>query len=203
MRVSALWRLVLVALLGAFASLALALARPPGEPASSGRLAVGDKGFELDIEDQHGNRVTYPLPEERLDPDGSAPVVLVVWADRRGADARRGWADALRERYAAHLDRTVLPSLVVLPVAHLPNVPGPIRALIRKRTFGDRRPTGLDWQKRTAAQLGFEPGVPNLALFAPDGTLTARLSGEPTEANRRALFAALDRLLQPSEPDPL
>jgi len=193
MRISVLRGLLLLGL----ASPALVYAAE--DSSRSGPLSVGETGFELDIEDQHGNPVTYPLPEEGLDPDGSSPVVLVVWADRRGADARRGWADALRERYAAHLDRTTEPGLVVLAVAHLPDVPGPIRALIRRRVFNDRRPTGLDWKKQTAAQLGFEPGVPNLALFASDGTLTARLSGEPTEANRQALFAALDRLLQPPE----
>lgn len=158
--------------------------------------APEDAGFRLDLEDQHGGRVVYPLSEERLNADGSAPVVLVVWAGRRGASGRKGWTEALRGRYAAQLDRQALPGLVVLPVAELPKVPGPIRALIRNRYFDDRPPTGLDWGQTVGEQLGFEPDVPNLAVLAPDGTLAARLSGEATEDNRQTLFEALDPLLE-------
>jgi len=163
---------------------------PPRE-----RLTLGDTGFRLDLEDQHGETVTYPLPAKLLDADGSPPVVLVIWADRRGADGRQGWKEALRNRYPEALDRARQPGLVVLPVAHLPDVPGPVRALIRNRFFDDRPPTALDWKKTVARQLGHEPHVPNLAVLAPDGALAARLSGEATEDNRRALFRVLDALL--------
>lgn len=172
----------------------------PGSP--PGLLTPGDRGFELELEDQYGDRVVYPLPENRLNPDGSAPVTLVVWAGRRGAEARRGWTRALRERYAASLDRESRPGLVVLPVAHLPEVPGLLRGFILRRHFDDRPPVGLDWDRAVARQLGFEPSTPNLAVLDPEGRLAARLSGDPTEANRRRLFQVLDPLLGPASPDP-
>lgn len=170
---------------------------PPG-----GRLRVGDSGFELDVEDQHGDRIVYPLPSERLNPDGSAPVTLVVWADRRGADARTGWTEALRGRYPEQLERETRPGLVVLPVAHLPDVPGLLRGFIVRRYFADRPPTGLDWERTVAEQLGLEPSVPNLAVLAPDGRLVTRLSGPATEDTRRRLFRTLDPLLYPDRSDP-
>lgn len=156
----------------------------------------------LEVEDQRGGRIVYPLPQELLEPDGSAPVTLVVWAGRRGADARRGWTEALRSRYPEPLGRETRPGLVVLPVAHLPAVPGPLRRLILRRYFDDRPPTGLDWQRTVAEQLGFDPSTTNLALLAPDGRLVARLSGDPSEANRQRLFRVLDPLLDPRSPDP-
>lgn len=174
----------------------------PGSDSTPHRLALGDTGFELELEDQYGGRVAYPLPAERLNPDGSAPVTLVVWAGRRGADARRGWTEALRDRYPEPLDRESLPGLIVLPVAHLPDVPGFLRGFILRRHFEDRPPTGLDWDHIVSRQLGFESATTNLAVLAPDGRLAARLSGDPTEANRQRLFQVLDPLLSPPSSDP-
>lgn len=176
--------------------------RAAEEGPTSGRLTPGDRGFELDVEDQRGGRIVYPLPEELLEPDGSSPVTLVVWAGRRGADARRGWTEVLRERYPEPLGRETRPGLMVLPVAHLPAVPGPLRRLILRRYFDDRPPTGLDWERTVAEQLGFDPSTTNLAVLAPDGRLVARLSGDATETNRQRLFRVLDPLLDPSSPDP-
>jgi hypothetical protein len=162
---------------------------------AAGALALGDRGFRMELADQHDEPVVYPLPRARLNPDGSPPVVLVVWAGRRGAEGRQAWAQALRSRYGEQLDRRASPGLVVLPVAHLGGVPAPLRGLVRSRYFSDRPPVALDWQGETADQLGFVPRVPNLAVLAPDGTLTARLAGNPEPQVRDELFAALDRLL--------
>ena len=193
---------LLVGLLGVTAAAPSQILQAAGPDPTSGLLRPGDRGFEVELEDQYGDRVVYPLPEERLNLDGSAPVTLVVWAGRGGADARRGWIRSLRARYAEALDRESRPGLVVLAVAHLPDVPGLLRGFILRRHFEDRPPVGLDWDQTVARQLGFEPSTTNLAVLDPEGRLAARLSGDPTEPNQRRLFRVLDPLLSPASPDP-
>lgn len=169
-------------------------------------LRPGERGLAFELEDQRGGAVVYPLAAPDGVGRGQEPVVLVVWADRKGAKARGGWAEALRERYGA---RSAVgggggalppgaepPELVILPVAHLEAVPAPLRPLVRRRVFGDReRPVALDWKGEVAAQLGLEPGVPNLAVLDRDGRVVAKLAGEPTPERRAELFAVVDPLL--------
>lgn len=189
---------------------AAAMAAQPGNPQAraetGGLLRAGDRGLAFELEDQRGGAVVYPLDARDGEGRGEGPVVLVVWADRKGAKARGGWAEALRERYG---ERSAVgggippeaepPELVILPVAHLEAVPAPLRPLVRRRVFGDReRPVALDWKGEVAAQLGLEPGVPNLAVLDGDGRLVAKLAGEPTPERQAELFAVVDPLLGPA-----
>lgn len=155
--------------------------------------ALGAVGadFHLDLQDQYGDPFRYPLQTEA----GSAsPVTLLVTADRKGADDRRAWAEAIRDRYGEALDASP-PELVVLPVAHLAGVPKLFRGMIVDRFLDGDKPTGLDWQGQVEAQLGLEEGTPNLAVFDAEGKLVAQATGPPDEETRSRIFATLDDLL--------
>jgi hypothetical protein len=149
----------------------------------------------LDLVDQYGEPIAYPLP------DGDADsVVLIAASDRRGAEANRQWAERLADRYGRHIEGRQSPRLVILPVAHLNGVPGFMRGFVRsffrgKNPEGETLiPIGLDWRGDVERQLGLEPGVPNVTVLDPSGRVVEQRAGDVEEVGG-PIFEALDRLL--------
>ncbi|MDX1382161.1 MAG: hypothetical protein R3190_00890, partial [Thermoanaerobaculia bacterium] len=131
----------------------------------------------------------------------SEAVTLVAYSDREGADANRRWAQVLVERYRDHLEGRAEPNLRVVAVAHLRGVPFFVRAFV-KRGFRGREPDGspilpiaLDWKGTVAAQLGFTPGVPNLAVIDPEGAVAARSAARADDEEAAEILSVLDALL--------
>jgi hypothetical protein len=154
-----------------------------------------DTAISLDLLDQSGKRVAVP---------SGAPgdVTLIALADRAGAGAMRDWADRLARRYGPHLRGETTPTLRVVPIAHLENVPrfarGLVRSSLRREDRDGTKPlsVALDWRGEAARQIGFLPGVPNLAVVDDTGSVIARALGPVSDpAAADSLFAVLDRLL--------
>ena len=130
-------------------------------------------------------------------------VTLIAYADREGAEANRRWAQVLDERYRDHLDGVSRPLLRVVPVAHLEGVPGFVRGFVKRRFRGTDEhgapvlSIALDWKGEVATELGFTPGIPNLAILRADGSVAAQTAAEADDGAANPILRALDGLLSP------
>lgn len=172
----------------------LLAADPAGKPA------------DLTLEDQFGR------PQQLAAHRGE--VVLLVYGDRRATDACRELGEKLhvafhpsaagqpgakaRSAPVAPLDGVPAgrrsPDVVVVPVACVGKVPGPVRELIRSqvRSAAPDVPVWLDFTGVMEAEFTVRGGEPNAVLFDGQGRLRLKVNGSPDQK-------ALDKLLQAAQ----
>lgn len=164
-------------------------------------LAIGQKGFTLNLKDQYDKAFVYPLTGDLLNEDGGSPAVAVIIADKEGKDQASAWGKELQKAFAAQMDRKARPGLVVLPVAHLKGVPGLMRPMVKGFFVAppdapQHLATGLDWYGEVDSQVAVSPGVANLLVLSPAGVLAYKTTGAATPDAQTKLFQAIKTVLK-------
>jgi hypothetical protein len=148
--------------------------------------------------------------------DGLGRVVVLVYGDRRGADANKQLGEALHVYFhpAAHGQPaeqahrapvkpledvppgTVSPDVVTVPVACIGKVPALVRTLIRSqfRSGSPAVPVWLDFQDQMKQLFGLAAGVPNVVVVDTKGRLRYSASGLLTGEQLGQLEAAIEGL---------
>jgi hypothetical protein len=146
------------------------------------------------------------------DPDGrqwdlSALVgqpALVVVADRGASGKAVDWGRAIGAARPQGIAPWVSPGKVAtISIADLRVVPGFARGsarwiisvLVSAQAGQGGPPLLLDWDGAVAGRIGAQDGVPNVRLYAPDGSLVVRDAGDPTPDKIARLAAAIDGLV--------
>jgi hypothetical protein len=144
-------------------------------------------------------------PDERrweLSALAGHPVLLVV-ADRSASGESVEWGRGIGTARPQSVGAWIVPGKVaVVSVADLRAVPGFARGTARwiiARMVGEQGPGGppllLDWDGAVAARIGAHDGVPNVRLYAADGTLVLADEGDATPERVARLAAAIDGLV--------
>jgi hypothetical protein len=148
--------------------------------------------------------------------DGLGRVVVLIYGDRRSADANkqlgevlhvwfhptaRGLApDKARQASVKPLEDaapgTPGPDVVMVPVACIGKVPPLVRSLIRGQIRGGSPavPVWLDFQDQMKQQFGLAAGVPNLVVVDTQGRLRCSATGPLNGEQFQQLEAAIEGL---------
>jgi hypothetical protein len=148
--------------------------------------------------------------------DGLGRVVVLVYGDRKSADANKQLGEALHMYFhptarglppdRAHqapvkpLDNvppgTPSPDVVAIPVACVGKVPALVRSLIRSqiRAAAPAVPVWLDFQDQMKQLFGLAAGVPNVVVVDTQGRLRYTTSGQLTAEQLAQLEAAVEGL---------
>lgn len=143
-------------------------------------------------------------------------VVVLLCGDRKGADANKALGAAIhvafhpaaRGQPPAEAQRApvrplpgVGPSqhmsdVITAPLAAIGPVPSLMRGLICKQfqKASPDLPVWLDFDDQFKRQLGFAPGLPNIAVIDTFGRLRCLVTGEPTAAQWDALLRLIESL---------
>ncbi|MBY0276789.1 hypothetical protein K2Z84_15740 [Candidatus Binatia bacterium] len=130
---------------------------------------------------------------------------LVVVADRSASGASVDWGRGIGAARPQGVATWIVPGKVaVVSVADLRGVPGFAHGTARwiiAKMVGEQGAGGppllLDWDGAVATRVDAREGVPNVRLYAPDGTLVLRDEGDATPARIARLAAAIDGLVPP------
>jgi len=130
------------------------------------------------------------------------PALMVV-ADRSASSASVDWGRDIGAARPQGVALWVSPGKVaIVSIADLRAVPGFARGTARwiiARMVGEQGQGGppllLDWEGAVAGRIDAQDGVPNVRLYAADGSLVLRDSGTATPEKIAALAAAIDGLL--------
>ena len=130
---------------------------------------------------------------------------LVVVADRSASGASVEWGRGIGAARPQGVSAWLAPGKVaVVSVADLRAVPGFARGTARwiiAVMVGEQGAGGppllLDWDGAVATRIGARAGVPNVRLYAADGTLVLRDEGDATPERIARLAAAIDGLVPP------
>lgn len=121
-------------------------------------------------------------------------VRLVIVVSAKRLRRLKPWEEALWGEY---------PNLPILRVADIPRTAPTsyedVAAKLRKRLPEDV-PVLIDLDGVWAERFGLDVSVPNLLIFAPDGTLVATHAGMYSRKRFDALLADLQRILKPQTP---
>lgn len=145
------------------------------------------------------------------DPDGRQwdlsalaghPVLLVV-ADRAASGESVEWGRGIGAARPQGVAAWIVPGKVaVVSVADLRAVPGFARGTARwiiARMVGEQGAGGppllLDWEGAVAERIGARDRVPNVRLYAADGTLVLQDEGDATPERIARLATAIDGLV--------
>jgi hypothetical protein len=140
------------------------------QPARAQVAAVGQAAPPFQLADQYGM-------EYRL---GTADPEALLFADRAGAPACRGWATALARETGR---------VWVVTVAVVGGVPRPVRGLVRG-AFRGHDAALLDWDRRVARQYGYADGTCRVVVVRR-GVVAGVATGELTGPAYGALAALL------------
>jgi hypothetical protein len=173
-------------------------------------LPEADEASSLNVvlEDQFRNR--RGTAELRGD------VVVLVYAERRGAEAANTLGRRLHVRFhptaetAPPADWTKqpvvglpgwpadarVPDVHVVPVACVAEVPRPLHGIVRMRIRQESPhiPVWLDFDDSLRKQFGIVPGEPNITLIDTEGRPQGVSAGNVNDSQFEALVAAIDRL---------
>ena len=135
---------------------------------------------------------------------------LIVVADRSASGESVEWGRGIGTARPHGVAAWIVPGKVaVVSVADLRGVPGFARGTARwiiAKMVGEQGPGGppllLDWDGAVAARIGAHDGVPNVRLYAADGTLVLSDEGDATPERIARLAAAIDRLVPPPSAAP-
>ncbi|MBM4246112.1 MAG: hypothetical protein FJ148_20325 [Deltaproteobacteria bacterium] len=135
------------------------------------------------------------------------PVLLVV-ADRAASGASVEWGRGIGAARPQSVAPWITPGKVaVVSVADLRAVPAFARGTARwiiAQMVGEQGAGGppllLDWDGAVAARIGARDEVPNVRLYAADGTLVLQDQGDATPERVARLAAAVDGLVPPPSP---
>lgn len=130
---------------------------------------------------------------------------LVVLADRSASGESVEWGRGIGAARPQSVATWIVPGKVaVVSVADLRGVPGFAHGTARwiiAKMVGEQGAGGppllLDWDGAVAARVDAREGVPNVRLYAPDGTLVLRDDGDATPERIARLAAAIDGLVPP------
>ncbi len=131
--------------------------------------------------------------------------VLVVVADRSASGESVEWGRGIGAARPQSVATWIVPGKVaVVSVADLRGVPGFAHGTARwiiAKMVGEQGAGGppllLDWDGAVASRIDAREGVPNVRLYAPDGTLVLRDEGDATPERIARLAAAIDGLVPP------
>jgi hypothetical protein len=159
-------------------------------PAYASDMAqVGALAPDFDLNDQYDQ----PLKLSKL----LGEVVLLIYADREGADFNSHWTQALKEKYLADSTNRVK----LLRIANLRSLPTLFRGIAKGR-FSAPNDDGtskisvlLDWEGDIARLYGFQARLPNLYLIDRRGVLQHVVAGKGEPEELAQLFQAIDRVL--------
>lgn len=185
-------------------------ASPAQATAAGAALSAADTARTPNImlEDQFRNR--RGTAELRGD------VVVLVYAERRGAEAANILGRRLHVRFhptaesAPPTEWTTqpvvglpgwpadarVPDVHVVPVACVAEVPRPLHGIVRMRIRQESPhiPVWLDFDDSLRTQFGIVPGEPNITLIDTEGRPQGASAGRVDDAGFEALVAAIDRL---------
>lgn len=169
---------------------------------------AGVSSLNVVLEDQFRNR--RGTGELRGD------VVVLVYAERRGAEAANTLGRRLHVRFhptaetAPPADWTKqpvvglpgwpadarVPDVHVVPVACVAEVPRPLHGIVRMRIRQESPhiPVWLDFDDSLRKQFGIVPGEPNITLIDTEGRPQGVSAGNVNDAQFEALVTAIDRL---------
>ncbi len=130
---------------------------------------------------------------------------LVVVADRSASGESVEWGRGIGAARPQSVATWIVPGKVaVVSVADLRGVPGFAHGTARwiiAKMVGEQGAGGppllLDWDGAVASRIDAREGVPNVRLYAPDGTLVLRDEGDATPERIARLAAAIDGLVPP------
>jgi hypothetical protein len=130
---------------------------------------------------------------------------LVVVADRSASGESVEWGRGIGAARPQSVGTWIVPGKVaVVSVADLRGVPGFAHGTARwiiAKMVGEQGAGGppllLDWDGAVATRIDAREGVPNVRLYAPDGTLVLRDEGDATPERIARLAAAIDELAPP------
>ncbi|MFN8604170.1 MAG: hypothetical protein U0842_27140 [Candidatus Binatia bacterium] len=136
--------------------------------------------------------------------------VLVVVADRSASGESVEWGRGIGAARPQSVATWIVPGKVaVVSVADLRGVPGFAHGTARwiiAKMVGEQGAGGppllLDWDGAVAARIDAREGVPNVRLYAPDGTLVLRDEGDATPERIARLATAIDGLVPPPSAAP-
>ena len=128
---------------------------------------------------------------------------LVVVADRSASGESVEWGRGIGAARPQSVGTWIVPGKVaVVSVADLRGVPGFAHGTARwiiAKMVGEQGAGGppllLDWDGAVASRVDAREGVPNVRLYAPDGTLVLRDEGDATPERIARLAAAIDGLV--------
>mgnify|MGYP006269331327 CR=1 FL=1 len=182
-------------------------------PAAAAQAA--DRVVDVVLEDQFKNRRETALLR--------GDVVVLVYADRHGAEAAVETGRRLHVRFhptAAGAAATEwsrqpvvglpgwpagarVPDVHVIPVACIPEVPKPLRAVARSRLRKESEfvSVWLDFDDSMRRHFGMVPETPNVAILDIHGRPHATLSGHLDELKFEEVVAAITRLRMQARPD--
>lgn len=135
------------------------------------------------------------------------PVLLVV-ADRAASGESVEWGRGIGAARPQSVAAWIAPGKVaVVSVADLRAVPGFARGTARwiiAAMVGEQGAGGppllLDWDGAVATRIGARDEMPNVRLYAADGTLVLGDEGDATPERIARLAAAIDGLVPPPSP---
>lgn len=176
---------------------------------------VADRIVDVILEDQFKNRRETALLR--------GDVVALVYADRHGAEAALEIGRKLHVRFhptAAGAPATEwsrqpvvglpgwpanarVPDVHVIPVACIPEVPKPLRAVARSRLRKESEfvSVWLDFDDSMRRHFGMVPQTPNVAILDIHGRTHATLSGHLDELKFEEVVAVITRLRMQARPD--
>lgn len=136
--------------------------------------------------------------------------VLVVVADRSASGESVEWGRGIGAARPQSVATWIVPGKVaVVSVADLRGVPGFAHGTARwiiAKMVGEQGAGGppllLDWDGAVASRIDAREGVPNVRLYAPDGTLVLRDEGDATPERIARLATAIDGLVPPPSAAP-
>jgi hypothetical protein len=183
--------------------------------ASAARAQTGDRVVNIAMEDQFRNR--------RETGSLRGDVVVLVYAERKGAEAALELGRRLHVRFHPTADRAPasewsrqpvtglpgwpanvrVPDVHVIPVASLPEVPKPLEAVARSRMRTDSPHVSvwLDFEGIMERLYGIVPGGPNVVVLDTLGRTAGVQSGHLDELEFKELAAAIDQLRMQARPD--
>jgi len=148
--------------------------------------------------------------------DGQGRVVVLIYGDRRSADANKQLGEALhvwfhptarglaqekaRQAPVKPLENAAPgmpgPDAVMVPVACIGKVPPLVRSLIRGQVRGSSPvvPVWLDFQDQMKQLFGLTPGVPNLVVVDTQGRLRFSATGPLSNEQLQQLETAIEDL---------
>jgi hypothetical protein len=135
--------------------------------------------------------------------------VLVVLADRSASAKAVAWGRAIGRARPGEVALWASPGKVAtLSLADLRAVPGFARGVARwiiAQMVGEHAgekgpPLLLDWDGAVAGRVDAEEGVPNVRLYAADGSLVLRDSGDPAPEKVARLATAIDGVVSGAAP---
>ena len=135
---------------------------------------------------------------------------LVVVADRSASGESVEWGRGIGAARPQSVGTWIVPGKVaVVSVADLRGVPGFAHGTARwiiAKMVGEQGAGGppllLDWDGAVASRIDAREGVPNVRLYAPDGTLVLRDEGDATPERIARLATAIDGLVPPPSAAP-